>query len=331
MGSSEEALRHHGTARSRHHLATWLDGSVMTSKKKNHFISAFLLRNFASQNDQLRVLPVNGRRSYVGAVNDTAHRNNANRVSLLNHDNPDVFEDLQAELEGEVASIVAAMEKTSKLPSRDHDRDLLERFMVLHLARHPHMTELMRSGTELDLGELHGTSTGKMLTQDFLVHAVSFTAVLGRPEHAFTGDEADRWTRYREEFARFSWSLVRYDAPSLVVGDKLVCLSGLAGTNRDNGPERQYSLFGSGGLSTCERITVPLYPHLGLLLSRGGKVSRLRAEAFNRTTVRNCRDFVAFSTRWPEQAKALHADVLNVHREQARLITESVFTPADKP
>ena len=48
------------------------------------------------------------------------------------------------------------------------------------------------------------------------------------------------------------------------------------------------------GFGNCARITMPLAPNLGLVITRGQRGTRgVKAAAFNRATVYNSREFVA--------------------------------------
>jgi hypothetical protein len=109
----------------------------------------------------------------------------------------------------------------------------------------------------------------------------------------------ERWNHIVSLLWQFDWRLLRYRPGSLIISDTTVCLSGTA-----PGQSPQYNeawaRHGIGvGFETCARITMPLTPELGLLLTRNGKRARLAAERFNRTTIYNSREFVAHAPDWP--------------------------------
>jgi Protein of unknown function (DUF4238) len=203
-------------------------------------------------------------------------------------------------LEGLAAAVIDRMLANGELPRTDSDRETLEKFMVLHIFRHPRMMALIRKTTTVNLGSLEGTHLGESLRDDFVVHAASFVSVLSNTKFAFVGDEEARWAKYRQQFQQFSWNLVRFHEDSLVVGHTLVCTSTVYA-----GEYRSYGV----GLENSQRITVPLSPRAGLLLSRDGRVNRLRAEAFNRSTVGSATQFVAYGANWPQRAPSLFEDV----------------------
>jgi hypothetical protein len=110
----------------------------------------------------------------------------------------------------------------------------------------------------------------------------------------------DQWNHIVSMLGQFKWDPLRYRSSSLVVGDTTVCLYGTA-QGQTSQINDAWARHGIGvGFETCARITMPLTPQLGLLLTRDGKPARLGAERFNQATVYESREFVAHSPDWPE-------------------------------
>ena len=301
----------------------------MSRTKKHHFISEFLLRGFADARHSLRVLPIDGRNPYISATHDLGHRNNAHTLSPL----PGVsdvlaVEKAMAKLESEVASIVRDIESREGSAVLNEERRLLQHFIVMHAFRHPTLGKGVQEDMDAELGDVRiDPEWLAALTRNVFVES------LGYPALAFSGDhvsaaEGHRWDVYETEFKDFEWTVQRFSRPSLVIGDRLVCYSG-QGPRATRVLSHAAADAGIEGLGTCRRITVPLSPHSGLLLSRRGYVKRLRAEHFNRTTVRNSRSFIAYAPAWETSEADLFssvaADFANQKVAYQRLVSAGLF------
>ncbi|MCK2028070.1 hypothetical protein KZC56_17370 [Microbacterium sp. SSW1-47] len=132
----------------------------------------------------------------------------------------------------------------------------------------------------------------------FLAQAATFTADLDAKFMPELHEEVKaRWAEYRRVLDEFTWNVVRYEEPSLLLGDMLVCPSRLDPDRTHD--QRQYGW--QVGLMAAERITVALTPTTGLLLSRGDRVRRLIAETFNRSTIGAATMYVLFPGSWPSR------------------------------
>jgi hypothetical protein len=94
--------------------------------------------------------------------------------------------------------------------------------------------------------------------------------------------------------------------PALLISDTVVCLSGLASGETTEAPDRLLNHGVGIGFGTCERVTVPLTPNLGLLITRSPEAPRIGAREFNSYTIFNSREFVACSPEWPPRRRALY-------------------------
>jgi len=241
---------------------------------------------------------------------------------LLDRSNPSVFEDLQAEVESLAATVISELRAATTDTLTSEQREIMQRFLVLHLSRHPRMMKNIRESADVHLGPLEDSRHVAAMRQDLLAHAVSWVAYFGGPNHDLASN-AGRWERYRREFDQFSWNLVRFDKPSLIIGDTLVCTSAILPVSSGATTDRAYNI----GISVAERITVPLTPQLGLLLSRGGKLRTLSAIAFNRTTAGNALEFAAYATDWPDSSPDLYSsvddDLQKRRRDRARPLEQT--------
>ncbi|MET3508810.1 hypothetical protein ABIC64_000230 [Plantibacter flavus] len=259
----------------------------------------------------LTVLPLDGSAERPGTTKSIAFRRDAHRAELIVPD-PDTFEDAQARLEMRAAPIVRRLVSQGHAEVPEAEREILERLIVLHLQRHPVMMEFASSTVAAEQANLREHPLFERAHADYLSHAVSFAALLDDADFAYGGDEAKRWTRYRRELGQYRWSVVSFDRPSLVISDVWVCASRL--TTQRGVPARAYGFV---GIAEAERITVPLSPTAGLLLSRPGR-TRLRAESFNRTSIRSATDFIAHPPSWPNSAPDLHAHARMTIRDRLK-------------
>jgi hypothetical protein len=280
----------------------------MATKKKHHFISQFILKSFANEKEQLEVHRLGGGKPYLARVSDIAHRNNAFRVERL-EDDPTFFEDRHAELEGDVAAVFERWTRPGVTSVSSSDRSLVERFIVLHMMRWPALSDNIGENIDVHLngfGAIANDPRAKALKRDLLVHAVSFAAIQHTDRHSDPQARAERWEQYEHHLNAFYWQLITFEEPVLLIGDRLVCGHGdVASHVRSTAWDR--STYGTGGLATWTRVTIPISPHVGLLLARDPKLVSLRPERFNQTTIRNSREFIAYSPQWRRDSPVVHA------------------------
>jgi len=275
----------------------------MNSKRKrnHHYISAFLLRHF-EEGHQFTVVPLNGSPAHIGNSSSVGWLKDSHRADPLETD-PNAYEDAQSKyVESKAAPLVQRMIAGDRSPLEGPEREALEKLLILHHQRHPAMMEHVNRSVDPEFQGFEGVPGLEGIRRALLAQAVTFTADLDAnfiPE--IHRDVEARWAQYRGVFDAFTWNLVFYPEPSLVLGDMLVCPSRLARTRRTD--ERQY---GWGvGLQTAERVTVALTPTTGLILSRGDRVRRLVPEAFNRSTIGSATSYVIFPLSWPSRNPAM--------------------------
>lgn len=126
-------------------------------------------------------------------------------------------------------------------------------------------------------------------------------SVLGSENDPAIRSYPGREDAYVEVFGEFTWNVLRFPGGSLVLGDRLV---GTYGQSQHATGETNVaaSRYGSEGLYTCDRVTVPLTSRTGLLLSRAGRTQSLNPIAFNRATILNSKTFIARHPSWQDNA-----------------------------
>jgi hypothetical protein len=295
----------------------------MGDKKKHHFVSQFILNNFANDRGQLSVSRMDGTPEYIAKVSDIGHRNNGFRVEEL-HEDHTYFEDLHSVLESSVAEIFHGWQHSEARPVTEAERDLVERFIVLHMMRWPVLSDSLLGTLDeslAGLGQVAHLPEVQILKRDLLVEAVSYAAGSGRAEQWDMPVGGDRWQTYKDELANFRWVLIRFQDPMLLIGDRLVNGFGRVGET-PRSPRWKGSTFGDGGLSTWTRITIPFSPFAGLLLTRNPELMSLRPERFNQSTICNSREFVAYSPRWPQTSPDMFESARALIREQIQYLSE---------
>lgn len=273
-------------------------------KRKHHYMSQWVLRNFTTDG-HFTVIPINGTPAHPGTPKSLGWVRDSHRADPLSS-NPDLFEDAQSVLEGDTAVIATRIINGTTTTFDPATQLVLERFLVLHLMRHPLMMAYVHEGTATEFIGYESLPNLGPVRRALLAQAVSYPAALSGDETNVGSSAIDpeRWEKYRATFAAYTWNIVRYERPSLVLSDVLVCTSQLH-------PRRQHDerLYGMGavGIGEAERITVALSPTVGLLLSRGDRVRRLRAEAFNRSTIGCATEWVVHPGDWGATSPGLHA------------------------
>ncbi|MFH6680939.1 DUF4238 domain-containing protein [Clavibacter michiganensis] len=266
-------------------------------KRNHHYLSAFLLRHF-EEDHQFTVVPLNGSPAHIGTSSSVGWLKDSHRADPLETD-PNAYEDAQSKhVENRAAPLVQRLIAGDCSLLEGPEREVLEKLLILHHQRHPAMMEQVSRAVAPEFQRFEGIPGMEGVRRALLAQAVTFTADLDAKFIPEIRREVEaRWAQYRGVFDAFTWNLVTFPEPSLVLGDMLVCPSRLARTRRAD--ERQY---GNGvGLQTAERVTVALSPTTGLLLSRGDRVRRLVPEAFNRSTIGSATSYVIFPRSWPSR------------------------------
>lgn len=281
---------------------------MQPTKHKHHYLSAFLLRGFA-EGKSFMVVPLDGSPAHRGSPKTMGWLWDSHRADPLEID-PNAYEDAQNDfVEKKAAPLVRRLADGDDDVLAGPERETLEKLLILHHQRHPVMMAHIYSGTAPEFeryGHVPGMDAAR---RAFLAQAVTFTADLDAKFIPEIHEQIKaRWAEYRKVLNEFTWNVVRYEEPSLLLGDMLVCPSRLLpGRTHD---ERQY---GWGvGLLAAERVTVALTPTTGLLLSRGDRVQRLIPEAFNRSTIGAATEYVLFPGSWPTRNPRAFPDAMDL-------------------
>ena len=265
--------------------------------RKHHYLSAFLLRAF-TENKEFMVVPLDGSPAHKGSASSMGWLKDTHRADPVEAD-PDAYENAQGKfVEDKAAPLVARLDAGDNSVLVEPEREILEKLLILHHQRHPAMMMHVYDGTAPKFESYAHVPGIDAARRALLAQAVTFTADLDAkfiPE--IHENVKARWAEYRRVLNEFTWNVVRYREPSLLLGDMLVCPSRLDPARTLD--ERQYGW--QVGLAAAERVTVALTPTTGLLLSRGDRVRTLIPEAFNRSTIGAATMYVLFPGSWPSR------------------------------
>lgn len=283
------------------------------TQKKHHYVPQFILRNFANSRRQLKVMRVDRPAEYTAAVVDMLHRNNGHTKFLPGGEvDQTSVDDRMSELESAAAAIVGRLATETSAPLLVDDIATLQYFLAMQVVRHRTLMARIRASVVTDFaadGFPNNPDTDAVIDYT-LVSAIEYPmdayAARERPD-----DEASiRWREYQKHFGDYTWRLQRYRTPSLIVGDTLVAMSGVRTDVEVRARIGTESAdLGMAGLANSRRITVPLTPKLGLLLHRSKDPASIEATTFNRSTVKNSRELVAFHPSWPGARSDLYEQV----------------------
>jgi hypothetical protein len=280
--------------------------------KKHHFVPQFQLRYFANVENQLSVIHVDAERAYESSVKSTGQRSYGHSIYWPNRAPDHIsLERKMSDLEGEADAVVKRLADARGNEIGDSDREVLAWFVALQWTRNRFVIEHLRAQLRQE-----GPAPTTPEDERYLAKSAGLISTLAPLLDAWArrDDELarpkERWNLIVSTLGQFSWRLVRYRRAALVISDTSVCLSGLAEGETSLLPKAWLNHGAGIGLGTCERVTVPLTPQLGLYLTRSPSPPHLRAEKFNSLTVFNSREFVAFAPAWPTLQPALHASLM---------------------
>jgi hypothetical protein len=268
---------------------------AMSVPKKHHFVPQFLLRNFADDRGQLVVYRTDQQREYGANVKDLGHRNFGHSLFWPNRE-PDhtSLESMMSDIEGAAAVAVEDL-GSARTPTVSTDqREVLSFLIALQWTRSRFLLTVLRR-------EVLGRDTPIDESNRSLGLLNIVTSVLepwaARQRGAF--DPKERYCSVESLLAGWDWRVYRPRRQQLVVADNVVSMSGVAAGAVSSMPEA-WTRHGVGvGFGNCSRITVPLAPDLGLVLTPRGQAPRsIGAAEFNRATIYNSREFVAHHPGW---------------------------------
>jgi hypothetical protein len=261
-----------------------------STPKKHHHVPQFLLRNFADEHGQLAVHRTDQERQYRAAVRDLGHTTFGHSLFRPNRE-PDhvTLEARMSDIEGTAATATTELRESPARTVTDHQREALSFLIALQWMRSRfHLAVLRRHvlGPDTPIDD-----TNRSLGLLNIVMSV-LEPWAARRRGAF--DPKERFCSIESLLASWHWRVYRPTGPKLVIADNVVSMSGVATGQTGLMPEA-WTRHGSGvGFGNCARITVPLAPELGLVLTPRGQTPRsISAAEFNRATIYNSREFVA--------------------------------------
>lgn len=274
----------------------------MSSPKKHHFVPQFLLQHFTGAGGQLTVHRLDKDASYLSAVRDLGHRNFGHTIFMPGRaPDHDSLERQMSEIEGSAAAVIDELLGPATRGVSPDQRDTLSWFIALQWQRHRFLLDLLRKHILRDHPVNESDPEYEFATKSLGLHAI-LTSVLSpwQVRNDPTADPKDRWNNIVSVLGSMTWKVLRPRQPSLVVSDNIVCLSGLAAGHEAQLPVA-FAQHGIGvGFENAQRVTVPLAPTLGLVISRTeADANKTNTRLINRFTVYNSREFVAHPPEWP--------------------------------
>jgi hypothetical protein len=259
--------------------------------KKHHFVPKFLLRNFADTRGQLIVHRMDQHKSYPTNVVNIGHQNFGH--SLFWPDREPDHVSLEARMnaiEDAAATVITRLRQSTARTLTDEEREVLgflialqwsrSRFLLMVMRRHVLGRDTPIDNTNRSLGLLNIVTNALYPWE-------------ARANNVF--DPKERACPIADRLYGWKWRAYRPTADKLVIADNVVSMWGVAAGETGVMPEA-WARHGVGlGFGNCARITVPLAPNLGLVITRPGQDRRrnVTAAAFNQATVYNSREFVA--------------------------------------
>lgn len=277
--------------------------------KKHHFVPQFLLEHFADPRRRLVVHRLTSATSYVASVTDVGHRNLGHTIYMPGRDpDHDSLEAKMSKIEGAAATIVRELlENRARAPTPEQQEGLAW-LIALQWQRHRTLLDLVRAKIIRENLLDANSPEYKFATKSLGLHAIlaNVTAPWENRDDPMARPK-ERWNSIVSALSVMSWKLLRPRVPSLIVTDNLVCLSGVAPGRCTKLPPA-YAKHGIGiGWENLQRVTVPLAPSLGLVVSRDSSdAASVTSRRMNSFTVFNSREFVAHSPDWPFKQPRLY-------------------------
>jgi Protein of unknown function (DUF4238) len=217
-----------------------------------------------------------------------------------------------SDLEGEAATVIHELSTNRSASVEGEQREILGFFIAMQWSRHRFLLNLLRSKTLEDnpvdsSDPAYEYATRSLGLSHVLLHVLEPWAARNDPDASYK----DQWRHIPSILATWSWAVFRPRTDALIISDNLVCLSGLAtGANTQVPPA--WTQHGVGiGFENCRRVTVPLGRRLGLLIAREPKDTKnITSQSFNRWTVYNSREFMAYAPGWQNQQPMLYGKVI---------------------
>lgn len=217
-----------------------------------------------------------------------------------------------SDLEGKTAGVIREISNSTLTSTEAGQREILGFFIAMQWWRHQFLLNVIRMNV---LGDnpvdpddpAYQYATRSLGLSQVLLQVLQPWAARDDPEASYK----DRWSHIPSTLAAWSWRVFRPRRDALIVSDNLVCLSGLAAGATAEVPVA-WTRHGVGvGFATCRRITVPLGPKVGLVIARDSKdTNNITSQGFNRWTVYNSREFIAYTPGWQRQQPTLYEKMM---------------------
>lgn len=283
----------------------------MSTPRNHHFVPQFLLTHFANESGQLSVFRLDREDAHPASPRTLGYREFGHTIFRPGREPDHGFEIQMGSIEGSAANAIERLQNDRR-PISDDEREILAWFFALQWSRHRLVLTTLRSRAMAHI------DTDATLQEQ---RSGGLIAVLGPLLHAWEAREdrfarpKDQWNGIVSALMRMDWKVQRYSTRALVIGDNVVCLSGLADGHAALAPAA-WAQHGVGvGFESCKRVTAPLAPNLGVLLTREEYASRVDAAVFNRYSIYNSREWVAVEPEWVTSKPRLFASAI----EQLRL------------
>ena len=294
----------------------------MSTPRKHHFVPQFLLRHFADSTESLVVHRLDPPARYIAKVRDVGHENDAHtrrrRDGTIDRT---TLESSMGEVEGAAARSLGELDQGGELTT-DIKSDL-----AWFAALQWHRSRYLLNSVAREVGRNDEVTPGEFQTGLLDAVFVPFFSAwrLRFDDHA---RPKDRWDSIVSALYSMEWTVCRYRADALVVGDQTVCMYGTRPGGRATVNDA-WARHGIGiGWGDVGRVTIALTPRLGLHMHAKGVSARLTAPAFNRTTIFNARRLVAHSPEWPagrENLQAAFDDAISKQRWLAPMFIKNVL------
>jgi hypothetical protein len=268
---------------------------TMSVPKKHHFVPQFLLRNFADARGKLVVHRTDQQRQYDASVRDLGHRNFGHSLFWPNREPDHVsLESRMSDIEGAAAATIEDLRGTRTRSVSTDQREVLSFLIALQWARSRFLLMVLRRellGRDTPIDE----SNGSLGLLNIVISVLEPWAARQRG----AVDPKERYCSIESMLATWDWRVYRPRQQHLIIADNVVSMWGIAVGKVSSMPDA-WTRHGSGvGFGNCARITVPLAPDLGLVLTPSGQIPRsIRVAEFNRATIYNSREFVAHHPGW---------------------------------
>ena len=287
----------------------------------------FLLERFADRQRRLTVYRLKAADSHVASVRDVGHRNLGHTIYMPGR-NPDheTLEKGMSEIEGATAGVVRDLLASRKGEISTEHKEVLSWFIALQWQRHRMLLDLVRAKVLQDHPVKSADPEFEYATKSLGLHSILMNVIWPwRNRNDPMSRPKERWNQIVSRLEPMFWKTFRPHSPSLIVGDTTACLSGIANGHVFDLPVA-YANHGIGlGFENFQRLTAPLSPTLGLIISRSEDDARkITSRAMNRFTIGNSREFVAHAPEWPSVAPVLF-DAMNDELTTQRWLAQSIF------